>query len=80
MGELAERLKKVGTKPITPCPVGKLLSTLDQETRTAFESAMESRATTRAIHRELVTAGIQIGRDTVAIHRDGLCRCKAVTQ
>ena len=80
MGELAERLKTVGTKPISPCPVGKLLNTLDSETRTAFESAMNSRATTRAIHWELATAGIQIGRDTLAVHRDGLCRCKAVSE
>ena len=77
MGELADRLKTVSKKALAPCPVGKLLDSLDAETKVALESALASRATTRSIHRELTSSGIQIGRDTLTTHRDGWCRCRA---
>lgn len=78
MGELADKLKSVGNFAATPCPVGKLLSDMDDDTRAAMQSALDSRAATRAIHNELISSGIRIGRDTLSAHRNGWCRCVAV--
>ena len=80
MSELSERLKNIANKPKGPCPVGKLLIEMDKETADALEKALNGRAATRVIHSELTNAGIQIGRDTVAAHRNGWCRCKAAEQ
>lgn len=80
MGELADKLRSVGGFATTPCPVGKLLSEMDEDTRTAMESALQSRAATRAIHNELISSGIRIGRDTLSAHRNGWCRCAVVKQ
>lgn len=80
MGELADRLKSVGKFAVAPCPVGKLLSEMDEDTRIAMQSALDSRAATRAIHNELISSGIRIGRDTLSAHRNGWCRCAAVKQ
>lgn len=80
MSELSERLKSLNGGAATPCPVGKLLNDMDKETAEALRSALLSRVATRVIHAELVNAGIKIGRDTVASHRNGWCRCKAVAE
>ena len=80
MHELLLRLNKLGEHPAKPCPVGKLIGEMDDETRAAFESVLSSRAATRAIHTELKSAGIRISRDTLSDHRNGWCRCKAVAE
>jgi len=80
MSELADRLSKISSGPSTPCPVGKLLSEFDTQTSEALQKALDGRVATRVIHMELVNSGIKIGRDTVAAHRNGWCRCKAVAQ
>jgi hypothetical protein len=77
MTELSERLKHLAEKPSGPCPVGKLLEKMDAETAEALRQALDGRAATRVIHSELTNAGIHIGRDTIAAHRNGWCRCKA---
>jgi hypothetical protein len=77
MSELADRLSKISNGPVTPCPVGKLLAEFDKETSEALQKALEGRVATRIIHMELTNSGIKIGRDTVAAHRNGWCRCKA---
>lgn len=77
MSELSDRLKNLADKPTGPCPVGRLLDSMDKETAEALEKALAGRAATRVIHSELINAGIHIGRDTVAAHRNGWCRCKA---
>lgn len=77
MSELSDRLKNLADKPSGPCPVGRLLQKMDPETAEALQKALEGRAATRVIHSELTNAGIHIGRDTVAAHRNGWCRCKA---
>lgn len=80
MSELADRLSKISSGPIKPCPVGKLLQEFDKDTADALQKALEGRVATRIIHMELVNSGIKIGRDTVAAHRNGWCRCKAAQQ
>ena len=80
MSELSERLSSISKGVTSLCPVGKLLSEMDTETAKAFEQALAGRATTRVIHTELTNAGIKIGRDTLAAHRNEWCRCKAVKQ
>lgn len=80
MSELTDRLKGLSTGAVSPCPVGKLLTEFDNETADAFQKALDGRVATRVIHTELTSAGIRIGRDTIAAHRNGWCRCKAVTQ
>ena len=78
MSELAKRLSSLTSGELTPCPVGKLLLDLDTETAEALQKALDGRTPTRVIHSELVNAGIKIGRDTVANHRNGWCRCKSL--
>jgi hypothetical protein len=80
MSELSERLSSISKGATTPCPVGKLLTEFDVDTANALQKALDGRAPTRVIHTELSNAGIKIGRDTIAAHRNGWCRCKAVTQ
>jgi hypothetical protein len=80
MSELSERLSSISTGATSPCPVGKLMTEFDKETAGALEKALNGRAPTRVIHTELTNAGIKIGRDTIAAHRNGWCRCKAVAQ
>lgn len=58
------------------CPVGRLISSFDEETRQAFLRVMASPASTRDIHSELAKAGFKIGRDTLGTHRSNWCRCK----
>lgn len=80
MSELSEKLKGLSHGSIRPCPVGKLLNDFDKETSEALQKALDGRVATRVIHTELTNAGIKIGRDTIAAHRNGWCRCKAVTE
>ena len=80
MSELSERLSSISKGVTTPCPVGRLLTEFDTDTANALQKALDGRAPTRVIHTELSSAGIKIGRDTIAAHRNGWCRCKAVTQ
>ena len=58
------------------CPVAKLVSTLTQDEAELLTRVMDSSASTRQIHNELSASGYRIGRDTLANHRRGWCRCQ----
>lgn len=58
------------------CPVAKLLSTLTQDEAELLARVLGSGASTRQIHNELTASGYRIGRDTLANHRRGWCRCQ----
>jgi hypothetical protein len=45
-----------------------------------LKRVLESSASTRQIHSELAASGIKMGRDTVANHRQGWCRCQGETK
>lgn len=80
MSELAERLNRLYAQQNQPCPVTKLLSSLDEETSEVLKRVMDGKASTREIHSELASAGHRIGRDTLAAHRNGWCRCQGAEQ
>jgi len=62
------------------CPVAKLLQSLPEEENILLKRVLESSASTRQIHSELAASGIKMGRDTVANHRQGWCRCQGETK
>lgn len=62
------------------CPVTKLVSSLPEEEATLLDRVMKSNASTRQIHSELTASGFKIGRDTIANHRNGWCRCQGGNQ
>jgi len=80
MSKLSERLAQISEGAISPCPMGRIIQSLDKETSEALVRALEGRAATRIIHHELQSAGIRIGRDSVASHRNGWCRCGKTTE
>jgi hypothetical protein len=80
MSELAERLNRLQAQQNQPCPVTKLFNSLDKETSDVLKRVMDGKASTREIHSELTAAGYRIGRDTIAAHRNGWCRCQGVEQ
>lgn len=52
------------------CPVGRLLSTLDDETADALVSVMRSSASTRSIHRALREEKYSIERNSITMARE----------
>lgn len=62
------------------CPVAKLISTLSEDEAALLTRVLDSAASTRQIHNELVASGFKIGRDTLANHRRGWCRCQGGNQ
>jgi hypothetical protein len=76
MSELASRLMRLDAEQNQPCPVTKLLNSLDSETAEVLKRVMDGRASTREIHSEITAGGYRIGRDTIAAHRNGWCRCQ----
>lgn len=80
MSELANRLARLDESQNQPCPVTKLLDSLDAETSEVLSRVLNGKASTREIHSELTTAGYKIGRDTIAAHRNGWCRCQGATK
>lgn len=79
MSELSDRLAKLERGGVSePCPLGKIIQSLDPITAGILEKTLAGRAPTRAIHHELTNSGFKIGRDTVASHRNGWCRCSKV--
>lgn len=66
----------LGDASPTLCPVAKLISTLSQDESALLTRVLESQASTRQIHNELLASGYRIGRDTIANHRRGWCRCR----
>lgn len=62
------------------CPVAKLISTLTDEEAELLTRVLNSSASTRQIHNELTASGFRIGRDTLANHRRGWCRCQGGQQ
>jgi hypothetical protein len=77
MTELREIFSKMVEEESSDlCPVGRLLTKFDEETKTVFIMVLASSASTRDIHSELIKAGYKIGRDTLGSHRNNWCRCK----
>ena len=68
-------IKLMEEKDSSLCPVGKIINALDADTSAALESVLNSTASTRDIHGELIKAGYKIGRDTLSSHRNKWCRC-----
>ena len=62
------------------CPLAKLIHTLPEEESILLKRVLGSSASTRQIHSELAASGIRMGRDTVANHRQGWCRCQGETK
>lgn len=77
MSTLKERLALLEVPPPQrPCPVQALLNQLDSETADLLERLLtKSHKSVRSIHSELASSGIRIGRDSLANHRNGWCRC-----
>lgn len=86
-GNLSERLKTLTTQSVglsAPCPVGRIATLMDEETKQAFFQAMKSEAATMAIHKALAAEGIGIARNALAKHRqcfkDKQHECKCFNQ
>jgi hypothetical protein len=79
LSTLKERLALLDSPPPQkPCPVKALLNQLDPETADLLERLLtQSHKSIRSIHSELASSGIRIGRDSLANHRNGWCRCAA---
>jgi DNA-binding CsgD family transcriptional regulator len=73
-----ERL--LGANGPSVCPVAKLIATLTEAEAELLQRVMLSSASTRQIHNELTASGFRIGRDTIANHRRGWCRCNGGQQ
>jgi hypothetical protein len=80
MNNLKDKLQSLQTVPeAKPCPVGKLMETLDAETAEVLDRLLkESRTSLRAIHDSLHDEDIKIARESLSAHRNGWCRCKKV--
>jgi hypothetical protein len=74
---LKERLALLEVPPpLRPCPVKIILDQLDTETSELLDRLLtKSRKSIRSIHSELHSSGIRVGRDSLANHRNGHCRC-----
>jgi hypothetical protein len=71
-GNLSERLKTLSAQSVglsAPCPVGRITTLMDTETKQAFFQAMKSEAPTMAIHKALAAENIGIARKALADHR-----------
>lgn len=75
--DLKSRLSKLLTPDtgVQLCPVGRILTDLDEETNKVLVTLLDSDISTRSIYIELKAAGYKIGRDSVILHRDKRCRC-----
>ena len=80
MSELVTRLIRLDAQQNQPCSFAKLLDSLDAETKEVLKRVMDGKASTREIHTEIASTGYRIGRDTIAAHRNGWCRCQGETQ
>lgn len=64
---------------IAPCPIGRILETIEKGDRANLESALQLDLKTvsnslisREIRREL---GVAVAPETISAHRKGECRC-----
>lgn len=58
-----------------PCPMGVLLESLPDITREKLSRVLGMKISNRRIHSELQAEGYRIARESIALHRDGFCRC-----
>lgn len=77
MTVLGDRLAKLSTSnKHTPCPMAKLLKSLDTDTAVALIDVMsKEEIPTRTIHQELHNAGIPIARESIQVFRKNNCAC-----
>jgi hypothetical protein len=75
--DLKSRLSKllIADIGVQLCPLGRILTELDEETNKVLVTLLDSDISTRSIYIELKAAGYKIGRDSVILHRDKRCRC-----
>ncbi len=82
MASLAEKIKEIGNSkgPGLPCGVGKIISELDGEDKSALEMLMSSKPSPNGISNRLIFSlldqeGYKIAFASVRLHRSKMCRC-----
>jgi len=66
---LLTQLSELSKTVSAPCPIGKLAKKVDEETRYALINALQSDASSSAIHRALHAEGFSISRHTIDMKR-----------
>lgn len=73
---LASLLKDLSSGPARKCNVAKLLETVDGDTASALQTALDTATVSNnKIRAALLTEGIRMSRDTIGDHRRGRCSC-----
>lgn len=73
---LASLLKDLSNGPARKCNVAKLLETVDSDTASALQSALDTpQVSNNKIRAALLTEGIRMSRDTIGDHRRNRCSC-----
>jgi hypothetical protein len=77
-GGLASVLKGLTEGPARKCNVARLLESLDAESSSALQVALDAQqVSNNKIRAALLTEGIRVSRDTISDHRRGRCSCAA---
>jgi hypothetical protein len=73
---LASLLKDLSSGPARKCNVAKLLETVDSDTASALQTALDTATVSNnKIRAALLTEGLRMSRDTIGDHRRGRCSC-----
>lgn len=76
---LADRLRELEDvhEQSQSCKVSKIMSEMDEETRSAFERILKTKVSNATITKELRDHGIEVGRTTIGTHRTNRCTCRS---